>query len=178
MQEMWSLCDRRCNAKQCTVLWMGRQVLYEWRRSCDRSTSRSRYFSLTVNKRTQGISPLKQYQNANKNGRDVYQNTSCAFYNRSPYVVWIWLWMWRLFNAFLWMEIVICKWVWLRKKKWHLQPFNVDIAAIDSKGFHYKKKRLNGNTKHELHDAYRCLYSKNHGGQQKHTHLGCEFNAF
>lgn len=59
-QEMWSLCDRRCNAKQCTVLWMGRQVLYEWRGSCDRSTSRSRYFSLTVNKRTQGISSLKQ----------------------------------------------------------------------------------------------------------------------
>lgn len=28
----------------------------------------------------------------------------------------------------------------IEKKKWHLQPFNVDIAAIDSKGFHYKKK--------------------------------------
>lgn len=45
-------CDRRCNAKQCTVLWMGRQVLYEWRGSCDRSTSQSRYFSLTVNTHT------------------------------------------------------------------------------------------------------------------------------
>lgn len=70
------LCDRRCNAKQCTVLWMGRQVLYEWRGSCDRSTSRSRYFSLTVNKRTQGISPFKQYQNATRNGRDVHENTT------------------------------------------------------------------------------------------------------
>lgn len=70
------LCDRRCNAKQCTVLWMGRQVLYEWKGSCDRSTSRSRYFSLTVNKRTQGISPLKQDQNATpKNGRDVHEST-------------------------------------------------------------------------------------------------------
>lgn len=45
-------CDRRRNAKQCTVLWMGRQVLYEWRGSCDRSTSQSRYFSLTVNTHT------------------------------------------------------------------------------------------------------------------------------
>lgn len=45
-------CDHRCNAKQCTVLWMGRQVLYEWRGSCDRSTSQSRYFSLTVNTHT------------------------------------------------------------------------------------------------------------------------------
>ena len=74
------LCDRRCNAKQCTVLWMGRQVLYEWKGSCDRSTSRSRYFSLTVNKRTQGISPLKQDQNATpkKNGRDVHESTPRA----------------------------------------------------------------------------------------------------
>ena len=82
------LCDRRCNAKQCTVLWMGRQVLYEWKGSCDRSTSRSRYFSLTVNKRTQGISPLKQDQNATpKNGRDVHESTprtDCA--DRHPWV--------------------------------------------------------------------------------------------
>ena len=64
-KKMWSSCARfffsllLCNAKQRTVLWMGRQVLYEWRGSCDRSTSRSRYFSLTVNKRSRGISPIK-----------------------------------------------------------------------------------------------------------------------
>lgn len=114
-------CDHRCNAKQCTVLWMGRQVLYEWRGSCDRSTSQSRYFSLTVNTHTRDqpvktiarLRGWKRARHARKHHIRVLRRTTalCRGYGRAPG---------GFFNAFLfflWMEIVICKWEWLRKKK-------------------------------------------------------------
>lgn len=130
MQEMWSSvqCETVCS------LWMGRQVLYEWRGSCDRSTSQSRYFSLTVNTHTRN-QPIKTIPLPKpRNGRDEHKNGSYAEHETDL----------RVFvmrpsvrdalykRCFLWMKAVICKWEWLRKKR-HLELFHVDVAAIDPK---------------------------------------------
>lgn len=111
-------CDHRCNAKQCAALWMGRQVLYEWRGSCDRSTSQSRYFSLTVNTHTRD-QPIKTIPLPKpRNGRDEHKNGSYAEHELDLRVC-----VMRpsvrdaLYKRFfLWMKAVICKWEWLRKK--------------------------------------------------------------
>ena len=72
--------------------------------------------------------------------RRVQKNTSRTDYNGSACVVGIWVWMWRLFNAFLWMEIVICKWVWLRKKKNGIFSFStLTLPQSTRKGFSWKR---------------------------------------
>ena len=61
------------NSVQCCE-WAGRYFM-NGGGSCDRSTSRSRYFSLTVNKRTQGIGPLKQHTHTHTLTHTHTQNT-------------------------------------------------------------------------------------------------------
>ena len=104
----------------------------------------SRYFSLTVNKRTQESCPLKQQELEFKTiisiANKAYRFSILLFYTVCLFMD---LGCQRAFlNHFLWMGIVICKLMWLIKIASFL---NAQIAAMKRrKRFHWTRYELNG----------------------------------
>lgn len=131
---------------------MGRQVLYEWRGSCDRSTSQSRYFSLTVNTHTRD-QPIKTIRLAKpRNGRDVHRNgSSCGVcvtpssVRDAPLFKRVFFYEWRLWyvNESDW------------EKKRHVEVFSMSTSprSIPSRSW-LKRIGANANTVGVLIDDY------------------------
>lgn len=75
------------------------------------------------------------------------------------------------------MEIVICKWVWLRKKMASSAFYplsSVDIVAIDSEGFIFsyisvKVGRLGGEAKHDVLNRWLCSRKSWRTTQREHN---------